>query len=221
MFSDPRVQQHTGLWTYPQHEYEIGDHHDSFPKYTFVPGLYVSYEQYLRINKPKNYKTLYIIRDPRNATISWYRSMKKTHKLVNDSVRYFRKKFEKMDEKKGIMEAIKCYQVKISFMKEWYMQSQKDDNVEVVKFEDIIESPKKELNKVFRKLGFSIRKDIICEVAESNSKIKMRKRDKRRRSGEKTDYKKRKTDWRRDFEYEHKKEFERVNGKAAKIMGYY
>ena len=146
--------------------------------------------------------------------------MKKTHKLVNDSVRYFRNKFEKMDEKEGIMEAIKYYQVKISFMKEWYMQSKKNDNLKVVRFEDVVESPKKELNKVFRKLGVNIRKEVICEVAESNSKIKMRKRDKRRRGGKKNDYEKRKTDWRRDFEYEHKKEFERVNGKAAKIMGY-
>jgi hypothetical protein len=220
VFSDPRIQRHTGLWTYPQHEYEIGDHHNSFPKYTFVPGLYISYEQYLRIDKPKNYKTLYIIRNPKNIIVSWYKSMKETHKLVNDSVRYFRKRFKKMNKKEGIMEAIKYYQVKISFMKEWYMQSEIDNNVTVIRFEEMTKNPKKEFEKTLKNMETEVPKKTIHEVVESHKKSKMVKRDKRKRGDKITDYKKGKTDWRNHFDREHEKQFERVNGKAAKIMGY-
>jgi hypothetical protein len=48
----------------------------------------------------------------------------------------------------------------------------------------------------------------------------MRKRDKRRRSGAKSDYRKKTTDWKEVFDIEHLKEFEKINGKVASIMGY-
>jgi hypothetical protein len=169
VFSDPRIQQYSGLWTYPQHEYEIRDHHDYFPKYTFVPGLYISYEQYLRIKKPEKYKTFYVIRDPRDATISWYKSMRNTHKPVNESVDYYRKKFSKLGKKEGLIEAIKLYQVKISFMKDWYIQAKDAPNVFIVKFEDVTRNPKKEFQKIFKNCGIKIPKKILTEVVEDKA----------------------------------------------------
>jgi len=220
VFSDPRIQQYSGLWTYPQHEYEIRDHHDTFPKYTFVPGLYISYEQYLRIQKPDNYRTFYVIRDPRNVTISWYRAMKDTHKLVNESVSYYRQKLSNMSEKDGLKEAIKLYQVKISFMKDWFLQAKNNPNIFIVKFEDITEYPKSEFKKIFDRCHIDVPDNVLGDVINEKNKSRMRKRDKRRRSGAKSDYRKKTTDWKEIFDIEHLKEFEKINGKVASTMGY-
>ena len=220
IFSDPRIKKYSGLRIYPQHEYEIKNYHDHFPVHTFVPSLYISYEQYLRIKKPNRYKTFYVIRDPRNVTLSWYKSMKETHKIVNESVKYYRRKFKKLGYKEGLVEAIKSYQVKISFMKDWFLMSKEDPNVFIVKFEDITRKPEKTFKNILKKCSIEVPKQVLKSVLKSKDKKKMRDKDERRRYNEKSDYRERKTDWKREFDRVHVEEFKKINGKVANIMGY-
>jgi len=220
VFSDHRIQKYSGLWTFPQHRYEVTKFHSTFPKYTFVPGLYVNYEQYRNIKKPDIHRTFYIIRDPRDATLSWYKSMLKTHKLVNESVKIYRSKFSKMSREDGIKEAIKLFSVKISYMKDWKLNSVNDDSVKIFKFENLISKPKMGLKKIFDHCGIDIPAPVIEEVVDDYTKEDMRYRDKKRRNENNTDYTSESTKWRDSFTKNHLELFKYINGPVSKILGY-
>lgn len=220
VFSDPRVKRHSGLLVYPQHEYQLGDYHKSFPPSTFVPGLYISYEKYFRIKKPNTYRTIYVLRDPRNVTLSWYKSMRYTHKPVNDSVLYYRKILSDMGRRKAITKAIELYQNKISYMKDWFMNAKKDDEVLFVKFENMISNSLEVFSNIMNHCKINIPRKELKETLKYNDKARMRKKDKRRRVGEKSDYSKSGTNWRDEFEHEHIEKFKSVNGKVVDILNY-
>jgi hypothetical protein len=82
IFSDPRIRRYTHLHSYPGHRYEWTEFHTRFPKYHFVPGLFISYGSYEEIRKPEHYKTFYIIRDPRDIVVSGYCSIRVPHRLA-------------------------------------------------------------------------------------------------------------------------------------------
>lgn len=220
IFSDHRIRRHTGLLVYPHHEYEIGDFHYSFPKYTFVPGLYTSYEQYIRIEKPEFYRTFYVIRDPRNTVLSWYRSMKSTHRLVNESVQFFRDRLAPLDKEDGIEAAIRLYQVKLSYMRDWMEQSEYDPNVLVVKMEDLIEHPQESFGRIFDHCRLPVPSSELGTVLADFDKSGMRRRNRRRRKGTETDYREVSTNWRREFTDHHQKVFRKVNGNLVEVLGY-
>lgn len=220
VFSDPRIRKHTGLVIYPQHEYEIGGFHHTFPKYTFVPGLYTSYEQYIRIEKPEFYRTFYVIRDPRNTVLSWYRSMKSTHRLVNKSVQFFRNRLSPLDKEEGIEAAIRLYQVKLSYMRDWVGQSEDDPNVLVVKMEDLIEHPQESFGRIFDHCCLPVPSSELGTVLADLDKSGMRRRNRQRRKGSETDYREVSTNWRREFTDHHQTVFREVNGNLVKVLGY-
>ncbi len=220
IFSDPRIQRHTGLWTYPQHEYEIAEQHRKFPKYTFVPGLYISYEQYIRIDKPKKHRTFYVTRDPKNAVLSWCKSMRSSHKLTNKSVAYYRKKLSKLNFDDALSSAIKLYSVKISFMKDWCMQARDNEKVMLVKFEDIIRDTLEEIKKILSHCGINIDKNVLKKVINERDKESMRERDKKRRGGGDSDYRNKRTSWKEEFSKDHLSLFREINGNASGIIGY-
>lgn len=224
VFSDQIVKNASGMYTYPQHEYEIGEFKEVFPRGVFVPGLYITYEAYKRIKKPNKYKTLYVTRHPKNAVISWYSSMKKTHKNVNGSVSFYvsfyRRELSSVGEKEGLKKAIKFYQVKLSYMKDWVLNSEKDENVIIIKFEELFEKTERTLNKIFEFCNLKISNKEVNKLSKKYSKKNMKKRDSERRSGEKSDYGGGKTDWRGVFTSEHERIFEEVNGNISEILGY-
>lgn len=220
VFSDPRIRQYTGLRVYPQHEYEIGEFHRSFPRYTFVPGLYVNYEQYVRIDKPDDHRTFYVTRDPRNVVLSWYRSMKNTHRLVNDSVRFFRDRLSSLNKEDGIEEAIRLYQVKLSYMRDWVQQSESDSDVVVVKMEEMTEHPVKSFRRIFNHCRIDVPEDVLESVLDDYDKSGMRRRNDRRRKGESSDYREVSTDWRREFSERHRRIFREINGNLVELLEY-
>lgn len=220
VFSDPRIRKHTGLRVYPQHEYEIGEFHDSFPRYTFVPGLYVNYEQYVRVDKPNFYRTFYVTREPRNVVLSWYRSMKNTHRLVNDSVRFFRNRLSSLEKEEGIKEAIRLYLVKLSYMRDWVQQAESDPDVFVVKMEEMTGHSVESFRRIFNHCQIDIPQDVLESVLGDYDKSGMRRRNDRRRKGEKSDYRDVSKNWRREFTERHHSIFREVNGNLVELLEY-
>lgn len=219
IFSDERIKKHTGLAVYPQYEYEYGDFHTIFPKYTFVPGLYIPYQLYEEIKKPQQYKTFYVIRDPRNIVVSWYYSMLNSHRPINNKVVKYRKKLNSMDYENGLKYCIRKQSLKFSFMRSWVYSSD-DPNVLIIKFEDLINNNFRELKKIFNHCGFDIPDSCLREVLEDYTKDKMREKNLARRRDSKSHYRKKSSDWRKAFSDSHKKLFYQTTGDLVDILGY-
>lgn len=217
VFKDIRVQKYTGLLCYPQHRYEMGEFKKSFPKYTFVGGLYLPYELYDEIVKPKSYRTFYVLRDPRNVIISWYYSMLETHKLMG-RVDKHRRKLKKMGFEDGISYCIRAQQLKFSFVKSWIFNN--DQDVLIVRFEDLVNNPLKGFKEIFNHCEVDIPEAELSIILNDYRKSKMREKDLEKNKREESHYRTLKTDWKEVFTRKHEAIFQEVNGDLVKILGY-
>jgi len=71
---------------YPYHEkFNRSDNifrsnsYEECPKNSIISPLYIDYDTFYRIPKPKNYRAFFVTRDPRDILISWYFSTKYSH----------------------------------------------------------------------------------------------------------------------------------------------
>lgn len=219
VFGDTDVVKNTGLRVHPQFRYEIGEFKKSFPKYTFVPGLYIPYELYREIKKPDKHKTIYVIRDPREVVVSWYYSMRYTHSLMG-TVRYHRRKLKQLGESEGIEYCIKHLQWKFSFVRSWW-QGCEDSRVLTVRFENLTRNPIQEWKKIFEHCGIKIDKSKLKAVLDRYTKEKMRKKDmKKRKEKSRSHYRKDKKSWDELFKSRHIEIFRKINGDIVDRLGY-
>ncbi|MCF8096137.1 MAG: sulfotransferase domain-containing protein [Desulfobacteraceae bacterium] len=219
VFSDKRIQYYTKLLTYPQHRYEWDEFHKKFPKGTFVPGLYMSYDLYEEIEKPKSYKTFYVMRDPRNIVVSWYYSMMKTHKLMGKVGRY-RKELQKLSFKEGLHYCIDALSIKFMAMRTW-KNNENDPAVLILKFEDLKENPYSEFLRIFEHCGINIPHEVLKSVLSDYTKDKMREKDLANRVDiTESHYRKTESKHQEVFEADHYKHFYQVTGNLVEILGY-
>ncbi len=91
LFSDPRVYRASGLRPYRYQDDLPGQFDprtlterrfdEPFPVNSIATTIYIDYEGFSRIPKPRTYKAFFIMRDPRDVLISWYFSSKHSHPL--------------------------------------------------------------------------------------------------------------------------------------------
>jgi hypothetical protein len=218
VLSDPDIRKISGLRTHPQFRYESGSFKQHFPKYTFVPGLYVSYGLYNEIDKPPHYKTFYVIRDPRDIVVSWYYSMKYTHELMG-TVPKHRKRLLQLNVSDGITYCIHELQLKLSFMRTWW-NNQEDPRVYITRFEELTQEPISEWRKIFDHCEIEVGKSTLEAVLSRYTKEKMRERDSEGRENDRSHYRKEKKEWRDLFEEYHIELFSKVNGDLVERLGY-
>lgn len=99
-YSDPLFYKYSGL--------TASDFRRKEPKqtgYIFVP-LYANYDAYLIWEKPDNHLAYFVIRDPRDITVSWYFSIRYSHSVMGDVIPKYRPMFNKMSVKDGLVKSI-------------------------------------------------------------------------------------------------------------------
>lgn len=219
VFSDSRVQKYSGLVCYPQKRYEYEGLPKKIPKYTFCPRLYIPYYLYEEIEKPEDYRTFYVIRYPRNVVISWYYSMLQTHPIMGN-VSNYRTRLRSMTFEDGITYCIKRLHVKFAYLRSW-MNRNDDNQLLIVKFEDMTNSPNQEFKKLFEHCKIDIPNRKFNEILEDYSKENMRKRDlARRKYKSESHYRIQSSNWKDVFTSRHEELFNTINGDLLKVLNY-
>lgn len=219
IFSDRRVLARTGLASYPQHRYEWDQFHKSFPRYTFVPGLYMSYDLYEEIDKPASYRTLYVIRDPRSIVVSWYWAALETHTMMGKIGKY-RADLSKLDFNDGLSYSIRALAGKFTDMRTW-MYNTSDPHVLMVRFEELTRDPLRCFGEIFAHCQVPMPSATLESVLEDYTKAKMRERDLQRRpEAPDSHYRARTSDHREVFTPEHYELFHGVTGDLVSLLGY-
>jgi len=224
VFSDPRIRTYTRLATYPGHRYEWDEFHKRFPRYHFVPGLFISYGSYEEIEKPDRYKTFYVIRDPRDIVVSWYFSIRDTHRLAG-KVGQYRERLRSLDREEGISFCIRTLAYKFAFMRTWAYNAD-DPNVLMVKFENLVREPVQHWGKIFDHCGIEIPSTELRSVLGDYDKEGMRKREqkrsflRKRSASNRSHYRKGGRNWEDLFTEKHRAMFAEINGNLLSVLGY-
>ena len=218
VFRDQRIRRASGLEPFPQFRYEWGEFREKFPTYTYVPGLYISRGLYEEIEKPDRYRTIYVLRDPRNIVVSWYHSMRESHRLMG-KVFDHRRALQELDFDEGLAYCIKAFQLKFSFMRSW-AYARDDDHTLFIRLEELGAAPVDGFLNIMEHCGISIERPTLEEVLTDYTKEKMRERDLAVRDGDTSHYREESTDWRDAFTERHRQLFREVTGNLVDLLGY-
>jgi hypothetical protein len=214
------VKAKTGLVRMPQRYYEYGEHISRFPTGFFVPGLYVSYQTFENfIDKPRNYRVVYVYRDPRDLVISDYYSTLKTHGS-NPAVSRLRERLMLMSREEGINYIMK-YNDKFSVMRSWVELGGTDPNILFMKFEEITSQPFENFKRIFAHCDFEMSDPELRNVLADYSKDNMRSRDLAQRTDKsESHYRIKSSSHHDEFTEEHYRLFREITGNLLEVLGY-
>lgn len=92
ILSDSRTFKYSGLTVYGYQKSLPGRHDprkitdrsftEPLPKNAVISPLYIDFQNYTAIPKPKPSKAFFVMRDPRDIVVSWYFSSKYSHSLM-------------------------------------------------------------------------------------------------------------------------------------------
>lgn len=219
VLADPRIVARSGLAMYPQHRYEWGEFVKRFPRFTFVPGLYMSYDLYEEITKPARYRTIYVVRDPRTIVVSWYWAARDTHSMMGKIIKH-RAALQELDLDDGLEYCIRALATRFADMRTW-ADNAADPNVLLVRFEDLTADPATGLRAILDHCDIVVPEPELAAVITDYDREQMRRRDlERREPGRESHYRARGSDHREAFRARHYESFRRVAGDLAETLGY-
>jgi hypothetical protein len=140
VFLDPVLYQYTGLdvWPYEHLGLRFAHFDTPLPIDRFIAHLYVDYWTYLAIPKPPQYRTFFVLRDPRDIVVSWYFSARYSH-LPFEPIPDLRTDLEKLDLTRGLIYIIDRLEDWGSFQaqKSWLQATAGGEPVHIFRYEEL------------------------------------------------------------------------------------
>ena len=219
LFDHPVVRAHTGLFTLPQlDDFQTQQRTRPFPAGTFVPGLYVSYQDYQRLRKPYPHRLVYIFRDPREVVVSGYFSGLETHREIG-GVAERRAILRGMSTSDGLLYALKYGEQHVKNMASWVGVD--DPNVTTCRLEDVSADPATAVTALLKHCGVELSESELATVLAETSREALQRKDlEHRKPGEDSHYRQRRVTFRDLFEPEHYAAVEQVVPGLVERLGY-
>jgi hypothetical protein len=213
----PVVRRHTGLFTLPQLDYQKRRPRP-FPLGTFVPGLYLSYEEYRRLPKPESHRLVYIFRDPRDIVVSGYFSGLETHREMQ-GLEQRRERMRQMSVSEGLLFALEYGQGHLRDMATWV--DVRDEHVRSWRLEDISAAPATRVPEILAHCGVRLSADELATVLADTSREALQRKDLQfRKPGAESHYRVKRQTFRELFGPEHYAAVERVVPGLVEKLGY-
>jgi hypothetical protein len=221
---DPAFYQATGLKVLPYvalgMKYARVDR--AMPLHTVLTHLYAGYGAYAAIPKPERFKTFYIVRDPRDAVVSWYYSARFSHNLI-DPIPWLRERLNAVSFEDGMTFLIDALAEWGFFdcQRSWCSEGWSDPAVRVFRYEDLAGDEVAFLRELFGYLGVGMNDEEFTALCQRHAFARYAKgRDKgtedqrsHYRRGSSGDWQAKSTDRVRDH-------FCAITGDLTSVLGY-
>jgi hypothetical protein len=148
IFGDQRTYQYCGLDVY-NYEKELPGGADSrpvtertfdepFPARTIVTPIYIDLPGFQRIPKPEKFRAFFVPRDPRDVVVSWYFSVKLSHKVMN-RIGEVREKLQALPEEDGLQFAIDRIASRglYTALRTWQQGAGSDERLRIFRYEEL------------------------------------------------------------------------------------
>jgi len=220
VFDHPVVRSHTGLFTLPQLDYWQRPLH-GFPGGTFVPGLYISYEQYRAMPKPLPHRMVYVFRDPRDIVVSAYFSSF-THRTVRalDAPK-IRSALDGLSIDEAMHWLLRYGEGHLRDMETWVGVEKTDESVATWRLEDIAADPTGAVSGMLEHCGVHLSQSEMDTVLAETSREALQRRDlEDRKPGSESHYRVHRQGFRELFKQEHYAAVEKVVPGLIEKLGY-
>ena len=214
----PVVRKHTGLFTLPQLGYQQRSF-GGFPGGTFVPGLYISYQEYTRFHQPLPHRMVYVFRDPRDIVVSAYFSAF-THREILD-LKESKALLESMPIDEGLMWVLHNGEGHLRDMASWVGVPYQDGTVRTWRLEDISADYAAAVPDVLAFCGVTLSDDELRTVVAETSRDVLQQRDLAdRKEGGESHYRVNRQGYGELLKREHYAEIERIVPGLIAQLGY-
>lgn len=219
LFDHPVVRTHSRLFTLPQLDFQSHPER-GFPLASFVPGLYLSYPEYLRIPQPAEHRVIYVFRDPRDVVVSGYFSAVGTHRrMVAAGIEESRARLRQLPLDEGLLYAVSLAADRLREMASWVDVENPD--VRKFRLEDIGNEPEVRVPEILEHVGIRLAPAELETVLDDVSRERLQARDLAQRSaGSESHYRVSRQGHRDLFSQDHYRAVERVVPGLAAQLGY-
>ncbi|RMG22841.1 MAG: sulfotransferase [Methanobacteriota archaeon] len=229
LFFDPLIYRYSGLKPLFTSVYGITDldyrkfRRKSFPNKRIITPLYVSYENFCKIDKPRQFRVLYVLRDPRDLVVSMYFSLRYTHVPMGD-VMDKRQILKNLSVREGIIWTIQHCAENAVFdsMVSWIDVGDSNPNLLIVRLEDLVgEKYINTLRKILLHSGIRVPDKDLEYLAEKYHFKRVKERDHRTTPNGLSHYRSGKPgDWQKYFDEEMVEFFKSVAPGLVERLGY-
>jgi len=140
--------------------------------------LYLDYSTYKQIEKPEKFKTIYLTRDPRDITVSWYFSAKYSH-AENRILAPIRKVLNELSEHDGLMYSIRHLADSGSFaaQRSWIGADKDDARIKLYNYETLLADETGVFRDIFNHCDIDMPEDVFSSLIRDHSFKTVVKRD--------------------------------------------
>jgi hypothetical protein len=219
LFDHPVVRSHTGLFTLPQFAYWERSPR-AFPAGTFVPGLYISYQQYQAVPKPLPHRMIYVFRDPRDIVVSAYGSTFTHRRLANADEIEAALAGKSIDDQ--LLWLLKNGEGHLRDMATWVGVAEKDPSVASWRLEDIGADHVGAVKGMLDHCKVELSPSEMDRVVTETSRESLQKKDlaERRDPGSESHYRVRRQSYQELFKPEHYQALEEMVPGLIEKLGY-
>jgi len=226
---DPVVYRYSGLKPYfprvkgvETRSYWECSYAQGFMLRRIITPVYIMYDKFRVMPKPEKFKAFFVMRDPRDITVSYYFSLAYTHTPIGD-VPKKRRILNDLDLKRGLIWTIQHLKEigLYDALRSWRFAAKEDSRILVVRLEDLSGPNKVEVfGNLFEHCDIRLPEAELKALLDRYSFEVMKKRDHRQaknishyRSGKPGD-------WRKYFDNEVANAFKQYTEDLVEYLGY-
>jgi hypothetical protein len=219
LFDHPLVKSRTGLLTLPQLDYQSRPT-SPFPAGTFVPGIYCSYEEFLRHPQRGDHRVVYMFRDPRDIVVSGYYAAVLTHRKTHlKEVEALRAQIRSLPFDQGLLLLIQSSVDRLREIESWVDVD--DPAVASFRLEDVAADPRESVVRMLKHCSVALPRDELEIVLSQVSRESLQFQDlAQREPGSESHYRVRQQGFDEVFKPQHHEAIERIVPGLPQRLGY-